>query len=653
MRANEPDVATFAGSLGMSVDRVVRGEENELLETLAGFHEGEVDGSNGEGGSGRTLVVSGETLRSGIEWRGSGLRSRGWRYCPGCLREDKESCADQALPAEQRIYFRFWWNVLPIRSCPRHRMVLVDRCRSCGEPIGGRRRRFDACAACGTRLEVSPPDPLPEADTSADRYLLGRMGVLPPTPVAFLDAFALGDASEILWRLGATVVEGDVRKDRSSNADLARIAAAASRGYEICLGGRDGIKAHLDGLLATHASVTGSGPTKAYGSLYLWLDRRRFDAGAVPAHVLCLREIVTEHALDQLPVLDGARLFGRDVATSRYISARSAAIGAGIKPSTFVGRAYAIGVLSETDRTLSRIERSSVAKVLACHDDVMRLGAASRYVGMSQGCFSHLVDRGLVPSAGNIGTNYHLFFRVSDLDSLTARCGLDLPPVARLGPDEVELQDLRILPAKVLVALLEGTITTRGPTRPGVVMSLVVSLADVRTCGAARSGPRRAEVEPVAGSDTEKASIRRQAGRRKGEPTRPSYETLTEGAVVSRLIAARRLRIAARVLQRLIDAGLVDGATRTWDRGGGIPVAAVERFDERYVLSNRLRSEYGVGWGSGHAAHLAAAGMWMRPLGSETAWRCTVLERAEVVRRLPEFHEYERDREEARRRRPR
>ena len=75
------------------------------------------------------------------------------KVCPECLRE--------------RNYYRHFWDLLPLTSCPTHGLVLIDSCPGCSRHLSWRRKKVSICrcgydwrtsrsvAADGAGLEVS------------------------------------------------------------------------------------------------------------------------------------------------------------------------------------------------------------------------------------------------------------------------------------------------------------------------------------------------------------------------------------------------------------------------------------------------------------------------------------------------------------------
>jgi len=101
-------------------------------------------------------------------------RHAGQQFCPGCL-------ADDPFPYFRRKW-RFAWNV----ACPKHKILLIDHCRSCSAPVAPHRLLAkDGCLArchgCKTDLRDVAVPPAPDGSfgfqQAADNALIGGTGV--------------------------------------------------------------------------------------------------------------------------------------------------------------------------------------------------------------------------------------------------------------------------------------------------------------------------------------------------------------------------------------------------------------------------------------------------------------------------------------------
>jgi hypothetical protein len=135
----------------------------------------------------KRLIINGQVFNPNIDW--SIYQPR---VCEGCLHE--------------AAYYRNWWDITAIHHCPIHDRPLIARkdgakltlwfSRVGETPNGGRFARF------APRVEISAH--------KWERYLLGRMGVLPPQPNLMLDSADLCHVIEAAELLG-TIAGGTVK----------------------------------------------------------------------------------------------------------------------------------------------------------------------------------------------------------------------------------------------------------------------------------------------------------------------------------------------------------------------------------------------------------------------------------------------------------
>lgn len=112
------------------------------------------------------------------------IRTRyGLQWCPICLREDP-------VP-----YFRRQWRMAFCSCCPKHGILLADRCHKCRSPAVPFRSGITTCYKCASDLRDHPPCPaLAEAIIAEDlltkRAVDGRTllpGYQPIFPISFFD----------------------------------------------------------------------------------------------------------------------------------------------------------------------------------------------------------------------------------------------------------------------------------------------------------------------------------------------------------------------------------------------------------------------------------------------------------------------------------
>ncbi|MBY4607471.1 TniQ family protein [Rhizobium sp. 9T] len=106
------------------------------------------------------------------------------RWCPACIAE--------------RPYHRFWWDLVPLHSCPFHGTTLAREDREGAKvswtwPDFHESRRGVPLGVAASRIEGG--------DSFGD-YVLGRLGARPPISVPMLDGAMLGDAIEFCEVIG-------------------------------------------------------------------------------------------------------------------------------------------------------------------------------------------------------------------------------------------------------------------------------------------------------------------------------------------------------------------------------------------------------------------------------------------------------------------
>jgi hypothetical protein len=126
--------------------------------------------------------------------RQGGTRCFGQQFCPLCLREDR-------VP-----YLRLTWRLAFVTVCPVHRILLMDRCPSCNEPVhvlrmGGMRNM--ACASCGADLRrgCSDAPPVDAGAVQEDLMRLLERGWLPMGTYGPQYSFAVLEVFALLTRL--------------------------------------------------------------------------------------------------------------------------------------------------------------------------------------------------------------------------------------------------------------------------------------------------------------------------------------------------------------------------------------------------------------------------------------------------------------------
>lgn len=126
------------------------------------------------------------------------------RVCPHCLRADIEM---RDGPVTCRPHRRVWWDLVGVVSCPLHKVLLLHICPNCGMHPS-RAPASPRYCRCGHDLIRLTGSHLDDTDLAADRYLIGRLGVVAASRHSFLDHMPLHDAALAMLRIGQAAALG-------------------------------------------------------------------------------------------------------------------------------------------------------------------------------------------------------------------------------------------------------------------------------------------------------------------------------------------------------------------------------------------------------------------------------------------------------------
>jgi hypothetical protein len=135
------------------------------------------------------------------------------RCCPACLRDSS--------------YHRNWFDITLLRGCPIHQLKLSDRA------VEG------VIAPWHPDLGDTAEANRATVDLSWERYILGRMNVMDPTPNAFLDCEPLKDIARIAVLIGRALEAGP--RDTPAPRSLRDRSELAGAGFEILSHGDAGL----------------------------------------------------------------------------------------------------------------------------------------------------------------------------------------------------------------------------------------------------------------------------------------------------------------------------------------------------------------------------------------------------------------------------
>lgn len=196
--------------------------------------------------------IDGLDNRRAVQFMGAPLRlshlvCTSMRFCPHCLREDRED--------EQRI-LRSFWSVRMATACTRHHNLLVDACHICGDQFEFRRKTKNWKCGCGLNMTDVATTTAPRGAVAISAMLAKLIG--PERAVGHsnnefalglhddLDRLSLDDLASVVQRIGTlagSTAETDPHLDNarvryrengvSEQLNLAQSAFAADLAFNI------------------------------------------------------------------------------------------------------------------------------------------------------------------------------------------------------------------------------------------------------------------------------------------------------------------------------------------------------------------------------------------------------------------------------------
>jgi hypothetical protein len=474
-------LASFGGDHGIPFREIVNGHRNAEIAQFAGADVAKLDAVTFRSGDDERVRLNGEVLHQD-DWSYVSLR-----VCPTCLKDDLER-------QDSRISFlphvRSWWNVVRISVCPIHGVALVE-----SDPTNTSMKvdheRLDVRYAAGRQCDLAKVTPEKVGDVQVETYLLGRLGFMPRVTSSILDTLPLWNAIRLMDRIGAVAAAG-VRGFTSFGGEVAPREALVA-GYAVFAGGREGFIALLDRLVASADIRQGKwGPRVVYGRVYEWLSHDTRDTAYDS-----IRELVREHALDNLPLAPEDLVFGRPVGERRIYTLWHAARAIETGPSA-AGRIFrAMGHLDVGDVGKANwqitLKASVVKKVCLEIGDKMSFNGAMAYLGLPRGPMHALFDEGILRPFLHVsdGVSEHMF-RKRDLDAFIAELAADAPKSGRCDElCDVVLAGKRSQTSTSLIvkALQTRRLHCRGVLNSAVgLMKILVNLAEVNAFRDANAG---------------------------------------------------------------------------------------------------------------------------------------------------------------------
>jgi hypothetical protein len=189
-------------------------------------------------GMDRLIAATPVVTKRTVQLLGQTVRRRHWsgdepRWCPGCIAESS--------------HYRTYHGLIDFTVCPFHGCAIAigtggDRSLSWRHPSM-------AYTPDGTRVGRQVPRS-PEPSPSFERWLLGRLGVLPPWTVPLLEGVPLDSVLDTVSLLGRAATRGWSRTaPRIGHDGLSRQAVVAA-GYGVLTGGIAAIEALFERIAA-------------------------------------------------------------------------------------------------------------------------------------------------------------------------------------------------------------------------------------------------------------------------------------------------------------------------------------------------------------------------------------------------------------------
>jgi hypothetical protein len=334
--------------------------------------------------------------------------------CPKCLRAD---IAASKLRADQAIYGRMAWRIAAVRTCPVHKLALVELAQANITTMYDFsllvRPKLDDL---GRLAELAVKRPA----SGLEQYIFSRLDAAPGRP-GWLDALEFHAAIKVCEVFGAVAVFG--RKQNLKTLSPDDWYAAGSKGFEIAAAGEIGIGAFLADMHGTYreSRVPNEGAHARFGRLYDWVASVADDPVYAPVHDLVRRCII-----ETMPLGPGDELFGEPVRTRHLHSIRTASLETGMHSKPLRRILVATGIIPADQDGLHDhrvlFDANAAREVLAKAAGALSLKEAEGYLNAGRVHAKLLLEHGFIrPFLGAAAgqTKWILFVR-ADLDQFLA-----------------------------------------------------------------------------------------------------------------------------------------------------------------------------------------------------------------------------------------
>jgi hypothetical protein len=517
-------------ALGISRSRLAQGYREELDDFAAGIEQQAsafLANSPQRDGKAR-ICVRGQSVTDYLMF---GVR----RLCPGCLAES--------------MHHRFWWDIYPITTCPRHGLNLLDAC-VCGTKFGWRGGGLVHCSACGNQdLDRLPCVGAKAAVVRTDGYLLSRLAAGHSEAVPILDGMGLTEVFVTLERFGAAC-DGYSYEWQSAKSLGVPLGEMQARGFAVLADGKlDEVLTRIyDGFIAQGGRPE-KGFTSSYGWLYHWFNHKR----GVKFSPL-LAQAFLRHGAARFPIVPKVRLGLLPPEARRKLSLKEAAKLCDTTTFAIKSIGLALGVLRDGKDQGQKFSFPVEAAEQVAKDlkGALSLGETQDRLGVGYRVIHALMDvNALTPALKGGRAHKHIYiFRPADVAALLEAVGKNAKPVKKPSPSLISISHL-------------------GRHRASTIATCVRLILDGRL----------PVVEQVTGELGLKALMidHDQLKRVGGEAS--------DGAAIPLPAATRKMRLNARGMRKSLALGLFPGVSKD---ARSIPSAVVEDFARRFMMLGEI-----------------------------------------------------------------
>lgn len=309
-------VVTFLHDIGVRPDAMIGCEEEAVarLAALAGVDAGALHHNAARRIGQRRFDLRGHELSSEF------FCSPDTVFCPACLREDDGDAADVDSIRRGRLE----WTLRPVRTCPRHAIVLVHRDRQKWDDIYHELGRRVPERGADLDLLIDGADQ--RAPSPMQDYVLARLDGV--AGGAWLDSQTLEQAVRSTEMVGLLAEYGPTKKP--SDLSLTEWDQAGATGFAITSAGEGAIREALRDVQANAARNPGKvGGRKVLGALYDWLS-----AGRTAKEPGDIKRILREHMIETMAIAPGETILGETITERRFHSVESLAAESGLNSRT-------------------------------------------------------------------------------------------------------------------------------------------------------------------------------------------------------------------------------------------------------------------------------------------------------------------------------